>query len=283
MKINSKLIVRVLSYAVSTTIKHDGVEFAGYLAYLWILSLFPFLFIYTVVLWYFTMLTSDEEAYQNIVHRLIMVFAHSIPENIINGIMPFIQEVLLSPTHSFITVVVLSAIWTSSSIVEGMRTIFNRAYRAKMFPRYILGRMMSVLHFLFITLVTLMLFVLLRFVQVFDPDSILSKLSEVDDFLRYMYTVATLFAIVCWLYMMVPNVKQSLKKVAPGAAVVVFLWIIAAYLFSFYIELFMQADLIYGSLTGIIIALIFFYIISLCLIFGAELNYSISLHLYRKK
>jgi membrane protein len=57
--------------------------------------------------------------------------------------------------------------------------------------------------------------------------------------------------------------------------VTVLLWIGAASLFSYYLAHVSQVNLIYGSLGGIIASLIFFFIINLLFILGAELNYQL--------
>jgi membrane protein len=89
-------------------------------------------------------------------------------------------------------------------------------------------------------------------------------------------TGVAMFIVVANLYFVLPNIKQSLIKVVPGAAIVVLLWIAAASLFSLYLSNFDQVNLIYGSLGGIIATLIFFYIINLIFIFGAEFNYHLA-------
>ena len=56
---------------------------------------------------------------------------------------------------------------------------------------------------------------------------------------------------------------------------VLLLWSLCGTAFSLYLKNFDQVNLIYGSLASFIIALLFFYIIAMILIFGAEFNYAI--------
>ena len=74
---------------------------------------------------------------------------------------------------------------------------------------------------------------------------------------------------------MLPNKKNKMSDVAPGALLVVILWTITAVGFSYYINNFQQVNIIYGSLGGVIISLLFFYVVNLCLIYGAEFNYTL--------
>ena len=80
---------------------------------------------------------------------------------------------------------------------------------------------------------------------------------------------------VCAIYYLIPNIKQHVIAVAPGAAIVVVGWLGAAYFFTLYLSNFNQVNLIYGSLGGIIAALVFFYVCNIIFIFGAEFNYQI--------
>ena len=91
----------------------------------------------------------------------------------------------------------------------------------------------------------------------------------------FFIALAALFCAVAYIYYTIPNIKQSFIAIAPGALIVVFLWLVAAKMFTIYLSNFNQVNLIYGSLGGIIAALVFFYICNIIFIFGAELNYQI--------
>ncbi len=75
------------------------------------------------------------------------------------------------------------------------------------------------------------------------------------------------------MYYILPNVKLNFIDVFPGALLTVILWIISGYLLSTYIVYYNQLNLMYGSLGSIIVTLIFFYIINMIFIYGAEFNY----------
>jgi uncharacterized BrkB/YihY/UPF0761 family membrane protein len=73
-------------------------------------------------------------------------------------------------------------------------------------------------------------------------------------------------------YYFLPNLKQRLAGVVPGAGLVTFLWVAAARLLSLYFSRFSRVNLIYGSLGRVIAALLFFYVINVLFIYGAEFN-----------
>jgi len=88
-----------------------------------------------------------------------------------------------------------------------------------------------------------------------------------------LISVGILFTAVCAAYYILPNIKQKWHSVVPGAALVTLLWMAAAQLLTWYLSQFNQVNLIYGSLGGIIAALLFFYISNVIFIYGAEFNY----------
>ena len=90
---------------------------------------------------------------------------------------------------------------------------------------------------------------------------------------RYTLIFASLLFSVCSLYYIIPNAKLKLLEVIPGAVLTVILWSISGYLLSKYIVYYRQLSIVYGSLGSIIVTLIFFYIVNMIFIIGAEFNY----------
>jgi membrane protein len=75
------------------------------------------------------------------------------------------------------------------------------------------------------------------------------------------------------LYYALPNAKQKITQTVPGSILAVLLWVGLEKLFSLYLENFHQFNFVYGSLAGMIVSLMLFYLISLVFILGAEFNY----------
>ncbi|MFM6972385.1 MAG: YihY/virulence factor BrkB family protein, partial [Alphaproteobacteria bacterium] len=76
------------------------------------------------------------------------------------------------------------------------------------------------------------------------------------------------------LYYALPNAKQKITQTLPGSILAVILWVLLVNIFSIYLNNFDQMNFVYGSIAGVIISLMFFYLISLAFIFGAEFNYN---------
>ncbi|MBY0355956.1 MAG: YihY/virulence factor BrkB family protein, partial [Rickettsiales bacterium] len=69
----------------------------------------------------------------------------------------------------------------------------------------------------------------------------------------------------------------NILSVVPGAFITMLLWLGAASLLTSYLENFDQVNLIYGSLGSFIATLLFFYLMNIIFIFGAEINYELKI------
>jgi membrane protein len=74
------------------------------------------------------------------------------------------------------------------------------------------------------------------------------------------------------LYWRAPNLHLKLPWIAPGAVLFVVGWMAATYLFTMYVATFGTYSATYGTLAGVAVLLIWFYLIAWILLVGAELN-----------
>jgi membrane protein len=86
--------------------------------------------------------------------------------------------------------------------------------------------------------------------------------------------MAALFVLmVDLLYYASPNVKlRTFRWVTPGAIVAIVVWGIASAAFALYVANFASYDKTYGTLAGLVILLLWFWIANLAILFGHQLN-----------
>lgn len=261
--------------------ENDGIELAGYLAFLELLSLFPFLVIIVATAGFF----GQGELGVQFVNMLI---THA-PEDAVLAIKPRIEEIISGPPQALLTISILGALWTSSSAVEGFRTVLNRAYQVSEPPNYFFRRLLSILQIVLLTVIVMAVMlglvvtplILERIAHEAGwvlPDTALSFFAT--DFI--LIAGAIMFLAVASLYYWLPNIKQTLIGVLPGAAIVVAGWIGGAALVSFYLDNVSQVNLIYGSLSGLIATMLFFFVMNVVFIYGAEFNHELLLALGKR-
>lgn len=258
--------LKILRVSLYDTVRQDGIEHAGYLAFLSLLSLFPFLIFLIAIVGFF----GASEVGIRFVHTMIA----SAPREMAEALNPRIEEIISGPPQSFLTIAIIGVIWTASSSVEGCRTILNRAYRVAFPPPYVWRRFISILEF-FIIIFSIVIGILIFVIVPTFFKEIGAKLYVDFDFfyLRHFAIFLLLTCTTSLLYFALPNAKQHITQTVPGSILAVILWIAVEKLFSFYLSNFHQFNLVYGSLAGMMISLMFFYLISLIFIFGAEFNY----------
>lgn len=80
-----------------------------------------------------------------------------------------------------------------------------------------------------------------------------------------------LFVFIC-LYLAAPNIHLRLRDVLAGSLFATIGWMTVSVLFSYYVSNFGNYTAMYGSLGGIIVLLIWFYLSGLMIIIGGEIN-----------
>ncbi len=265
-----KKIIVNLYKSVIRMINHDGIEHSGYMSFMVLLSIFPF-FIFILA---FTGFFGASELGE----KFIQLALENMPAQSIDSIRTRVKELITTPPQGLLTLAIIGSLWTSSSFVECLRTILNRVYEITSPPNYFLRRMLSIAQFLFISTVICLAMLLLIIIPI-GLQKIPQFMNLIQDYKtilnlsRYFLIFLSLFFTVCSLYYLIPNIKLQFLEVIPGALLSVFLWVLSGYLLSTYLVYYNQLDIIYGSLGSIIVTLIFFYIVNMIFILGAEFNY----------
>lgn len=79
--------------------------------------------------------------------------------------------------------------------------------------------------------------------------------------------------IVAVLYYATPNVRQPrFRWISVGAGVAILVWVVVSVAFAFYVANFSSYDKTYGSIAGVIVALLWLWLTNLSLLFGAEID-----------
>ena len=255
---------------VGVGIYDDGFIHAGNLAYLALLALFPFLILAAAVA---RLLGRGADT-----HLTVATILSRLPGDVRSVLAAPIEEVLNGRTGPLLWFGALVGLWTTASFVETIRDILRRAYGVRYsasFWLYRLGSMAVILAAVILLLIAFGLTVLLSSVHHF----VVSKLpfseglaSELG-FYRIV-PAATLFTTFYILFLVLTPSRY--RKIAcrkwPGALFVTLWWLGTVELLPPAVGLFGGYELTYGSLGGVMVVLLFFFVIGLGVVAGAELN-----------
>lgn len=260
---------------IATYIKEVFAEFqkdnvpllAAAQAYYYLLSIVPILIIGFAIIPYLNI--SPEEAMSFIENLMPGEMAVIFRENIVS--------IVQTPKGGLLTFGIIGALWSASAGVNAFIKASNQAYEVEETRSFIKARLLALVLTigLIISVITAMLLpvfgnVILQFIQ-----SLLGIESSFVLFMqisRWAISFLVLTVILFALYRFAPNKKLPLSHVLPGAIAGSLLWQLISLGFSFYVSNFGSYSATYGSLGGIIVLMIWFFLIGIILMIGAEIN-----------
>lgn len=248
--------------------REDEVPAVGaQLAYYLILAFFPFV-IFLITLVGYSPISSDQVL--NSLSQILPLEAYNIIDKTISEVVNVRSRRLLS--FSFI-----STLWAASNGVGALINGLNRAYDEKESRPFWKVKGIALIFTLILSMGILFAFIMLVFGGVIER-KIISILGSSVTFkflwnvLRYIFVLAFLFIVFSALYYYIPNCRLKLREVLPGAAFSTLGWLAASMAFAFYVDNFARFSVIYGSIGGVMILLIWLYISAVIILIGGELN-----------
>lgn len=254
-------------------IKEDDISaWAAKLTFFILLSIFPFLIFLMEIINRITFKYTDS----------FYELAQFFPPEIVAVIQNITQDIKNADTSSSVLpIAIIISIWSASKGMMAIVTSLNMAYKEKETRSYFYLRGLSLLYtvaFAFILLITLGFVVfgnkILQLLMINIP--ILDEFDFIIDFIRFISSVILSFLFFVLLYNATPNRKIRIRDVIPGSLFATTSWIFLSYFFSLYVNTNKSFSYMYGSLTSIIILLLWLYFSSTIIMIGGELNALIS-------
>jgi membrane protein len=256
-------------HAFNGLVARNGIELAGYIAFTTLLSLFPFIIFLESIAGYF----GDTRTGQDFIATLSL-FA---PPEVMKTLEPVIEEVTHTPSKSLLTVGMVLALYSAASGVSGVRLALNLAYGVEENRPFWFRKAQDFIIVLFGSVVL----ILTSAAVIFGPWllNVLSWFTFIDPadqglwhMARYGFTLVILTASTIALHRILPDSRLTVRQILPGALLTTILWIVAASVLTVYFDKFANYALTYGSLGGVIVTLMFFYVSAIIFIFGGEIN-----------
>lgn len=248
----------------------DGFTHAGNLAYLSLLTLFPFFIVATAVA---RLVGRTGDGLQ-----AVAAFLRTVPPEVADLLRPAILEVLEARSGSLLWLGALVGLWTTSGFVETVRAILRQAYgipSSVSFWKLKLGAIGMVIASVILVLMAFSFQVLLigaeQFILRVLPFA--SDAARIVSVTRIAPAVALFGALYILFYTLTPRryrVSDCMKW--PGPLLVTAWWMACTALLPTVIGAFGGYGMTYGSLAGVMVALIFFFLIGFGVVIGAELN-----------
>ena len=244
---------------------HVG-AYAAQAAYFLIMSFIPFILFLTTMIRY-TPLT------YNMVSETIRAF---VPHNIQNFVLTIVSEVYGRST-AVVPISAIMALWSAGKAMQSLTNGLNTIYHVKETRNWLMTRLYAVIYtFMFgiAIIASLLLLVLGNQIQIVAGEYMpfLGRVIGKVIGARTAMVFAGLFLVFLILYKMLPNRKATLKSQVPGAVLIAAGWSLFSYFFSIYFDMFPGFSNMYGSLTALIMVMLWLYICMNLLLYGAEIN-----------
>ncbi|WP_370307913.1 YihY/virulence factor BrkB family protein [Sphingobium abikonense] len=248
----------------------DGFIHAGNLAYLSLLTLFPFFIVAAAVASIFGRTEDGLQA--------LNAFLYTVPRGVADVVRQPINDVLTARSGPLLWLGGLVGLWTVGSLIETIRDILRRAYGTKSTKAFWQYRLSAI----GITLVSVfaVMFAFSMQVIITGIDQFLLRLVPwADDAIALVASARLVpMAVVCvalWsLFVALTPTAYKDRRFPkwPGAVATALWWYGTTLLLPPTLALLGGYGRTYGSLAGVMITLIFFFLVGLGVVIGAELN-----------
>ncbi len=232
-----------------------------------VISFFPFMIMLLSLIRYLP-ITNDS---------VIGIMLNIIPDNIQPLVINMVNEINEHTGSAVLPIAAVTTLWSASTGMLSMVKGLNAVYHRKETRNFLIVRGICTLYTLIFMIVLLAVLTVLVFgnrlyqwIQELFPflQGILSKIIGTRQILSII--VLTLFFML--LYKTVPNRKGKWYTEIPGAALSAVVWMIYSFLFSLYMDHFSSASRVYGSLTMVVLLLIWLYACMYIVFIGAQVN-----------
>ena len=249
---------------------NDGFIHAGNLAYLALMTVFPFFIVAAAIA---SLLGQSEDT-----QRAVASFLYVLPPDVADILRKPISDVLAARTGSLLWLGGLVGLWTVGSFIETIRDIFRRAYGtvfANPFWKYRLGSVLVIVGSVVLALLSFLIQGVLTAAEQF----VYRLVPFAEDAAGWIGISRAIPGVVMFgaLYMLFYSVTPSKYRYSdcpkwPGALFTAIWWVSITAALPLVLSNLGGYDLTYGSLAGVVVALLFFFLIGLGIVVGAHLN-----------
>ncbi len=255
---------------VAVGVYSEGFVHAGNFAYLSLVALFAFCIVAAAIA---GSLGQTESGI-----ALIEAFFETVPKGAADALRGPVESAMTARSGPLLWFSAAVSLWTATSLIETIRQVLNQAYGTENNRHFWEYRLVSFVGIIGAVLLAMIAFsaqvmviatedLVYRYIPAAEQASAYFAWGRIIPFL-------TLFATIYVIYRGLTPRQYRLKGFPkwPGAVLVSLWWLGCTTVLPSFVSGMTDYDLTYGSLAGVMIALIFFYLVGLGMVTGAQLN-----------
>lgn len=268
IKINFKEKYKMVQKIFENMSEDHGSEFSAQCSYYTILSFIPFVILLITLIQYTNI---DQQT-------LFDVIAKIVPSSMNEFVLGIVREVY-SKSIGTISISIIFTLWSAGkglfALMKGLHAVYNIGGEKEKSVIYL--RLMSIIE----TVIFIVLLVLGLVLLVFGnslKSIIQNHFGILENFNTFLQTLTELgfifatFIVFLLLYKFMPKHKVTFKSQIPGAIFGAIALNVISFVFSKYLYIFKGFSITYGSLTTLMLIMMWTYSCFYTLFLGAELN-----------
>ena len=229
---------------------------------------------------------------QDVLHLMMQI----IPDDLIGYVQDIIADLYARAGKTVISVSAITMLWSASKGIAALMDGFNTMYQLRRDnSNWVVSRCIAIVY----TVLFILLFVIAMcgYVMVSHYyQEYIKGVFEIESatrtillLIRYVMGWLLFYGFLLMLYVILPggfglpigkeekvNLGERVRQQMPGAAFAAVAWLVISRIVVIYIDYFPSLSLMYGSLAGIVIAMLWLYFCMYSIFIGAVINYLLS-------
>jgi membrane protein len=255
--------------AASEVVADNCLNLAAQLAYYFFLALFPALLFLVAIVSFIPV--------QGLLEMITSTLARVAPGEVITIIQDQVLKIAHDQNSGLLTLGLLGTIWSTSSGVDAIISTLNEAYDIQEGRPWWRVKLTAI----GLTL-ALAVFVVLAFALLLIGPTLAEKVASWFylgpafvwswKILQWPVVFGLVALAIAIIYYYAPDAEQEWIWITPGSVLATVLWLLTSLGFKFYVSHFASYNATYGAIGGVIVLMLWFYVSSLAVLVGAELN-----------
>lgn len=265
MKKIKELYDDIMELTSDITRDHVG-AYAAQSAFFFMLCMIP------IILLLLTMVQYTPVTKADVMTAVIQVFPSSV-----DSLITSIVNQVYNQSSGIIPITIVVALWSAGKGVLAMSSGLNCVYNCRETRNYFFLRIRATVYTVMFILVIIFLLVLSVFgnsLNIFIAEHV-PFLRNMADWLiraRNIITPIVMIIFLLLIYKFLPNRRDTYRRQLPGAVFSTLGWMVISWVFSVYVDVFQGFSSMYGSLTTIMLIMMWMYFCMYCILIGGELN-----------
>lgn len=249
---------------------HDEVPvYAAQASFFIVISFFPFIMLLLTLIQFVPNVHKSD---------LLTIMIGIMPDAFHSLVVGIVDDLYTKSPGTIVSISAIAALWSASRGMLSIERGLNRVYEVTKKRNYLVRRIICsgyTIIFVVVCVACLLVLVLGNSLEYI----IYNHFPVIADITRYIISFRSLLALTMLifaftaLYTYLPGKKQQLWKQLPGAIFSTLGWMIFSSLFSIYFDNFSDFSYMYGSLTAMVLLMLWLYFCICILLIGAEINY----------